>query len=402
MIDILDSSRWCQCQFSRLVRRRIPAPPIAKDPLGYLRLVARLVQQHEYDVLFPTHEQVYAFAKFRDQFSKHVGLAVPDFEILRRVQNKGTFCELMRELGLPIPPTRMVDQVEGLSTSDDYPLFVKLIHSTASLGVKKVASAAEGIAVLQDFARRGVWKPGEPVVLQQPAPGQQGEVTAVFQEGRMVAAACADVLATGIGGGPALRRTAIHPPVLADLEKFGREVGWHGPISMEYFYDHKQQQPFYIEANPRIGESLNCLAGGVNLCEATVRVSLGEQVPRYPEVRPGVVTHNGFVVMIAAAFNGQGRWQLLQRMWKHWTSRPRHESEMTRPREDWMSLIPATAVITLLLLSPQSAHQLAYGTVENYSLPSSAAAVIDGLQEADVFGFGPNSRQLPPGVPSLS
>ena len=89
--------------------------------------------------------------------------------------------------------------------------------------------------------------------------------------------------------------------------------------------------------------------------------------------------------MIAAAYNGEGRVQLMQRLWKHWTNRQRHESEMTRPMEDWMSLIPATAVISMLLLSPKSAQSLAHGTVENYSLPTQAAVVVDGMEEADAF-----------------
>ena len=384
-VDILDPSAWCQCRFSRFVRRRIPCPMIAKDPVGYVQFVANLVRRESYQVLFPTHEQVYAFSKFRDRFSKYVGLAVPDFDAIRRVQSKSEFCALMTELELPIPTTRIARCVEDLHAVGSYPLFIKLVHSTASLGVQRVSSAEEAKAAMRQFEERGLWVKGDPIVLQQPAPGQQAEVTAVFQEGRMVAAACSDVLATGIGGGPALRRTAIHEPVLSQVESLGRHLHWHGPISVEYFYDHQNQQPYYIEANPRIGESFNCLAGGVNLCEATLRISLGEDVPRFPDVRPGVMTHNGFIVMIAAAYNGEGRVQLMQRLWKHWTNRQRHESEMTRPMEDWMSLIPATAVISMLLLSPKSAQSLAHGTVENYSLPTQAAVVIDGLEEADAF-----------------
>ena len=384
VIDVLDPSAWCQCRFSSLVRRRIACPKIARDPAGYIKFAADLVRRESYDVLFPTHEQVYAFSKFRESFSKHVGLAVPEFEVLRRVQSKSEFFSLMNELGLPMPETQIVYSIEELNSVCDFPLFLKLIHSTASLGVKRVSSAAEAVETMKMFEQRGLWKRGDAIVLQQPAPGRQAEVTAVFQHGRMVAAACGDVLATGIGGGPALRRTAIHPLVLKHMETFGQQLNWHGPLSVEYFYDHDTEKPYYIEANPRIGESFNRLAGGVNVCEATVRVSLGEHVARYPDVRPGVITHNGFIVLIAAAYNGASRLELLQKLWKHWTQRPRHQSEMTRPVEDWMSIIPATAVITLLLMSPRSAQRLAHGTVENYSLPSEAAEIIDHLDSSQI------------------
>lgn len=385
-IDVLDPSPWCQCRFSSLVRKRIACPMIAKDPKGYVRFVADLIRRQAYDVLFPTHEQVYAFSRFREQFAKYAGLAVPDFEVIRKVQSKSDFCQLMLKLGLPIPETKIIYSIDELKEIDNYPQFVKLIHSTASLGVKRVSSLAEATNTLKDFESRKLWKGGDPVVIQQPASGTQAEVSAVFQNGRMVGAACADVLETGIGGGPALRETAIHKPVLEHMRLFGEKLNWHGPLSVEYFYDHTNERPYYIEANPRIGESFNCLAGGVNLCEATVRISMGEELSPYPEVRPGVITHNGFIVLIAAAFNGEGRLQLVDRLWKHWTGRARAESEMTRPREDWMSLIPATAVISMLLLSPKSARSLAYDTVENYSLPAEAAQVIDKMSVTEAFG----------------
>ncbi|MCM2369151.1 ATP-grasp domain-containing protein [Aporhodopirellula aestuarii] len=380
-VDILDPSPWCQCRFSTHVRRRIACPQIAKDPIGYVRFVARLVSEGRYDVLFPTHEQVYAFSRFRDLFQKRVGLAVPEFAAIQRVQSKAEFAVLMDELGLPTPVTKIVHTQSELLAHDDFPCFIKVAHSTASLGVERVGNATELRQTVTRFTEADVWWEGQPIVIQQPAPGRQAEVSAVFQDGRLVGAACADVLATGIGGGPALRRTAIHPPVLEHVERFGNTLNWNGPVSLEYFYDAESQQPFYIECNPRIGESFNALLGGVNLCEATVRIALGERVERLPAVQPGVLSHNGFIVMIADAYNGASRGQLLRKLWHHWTRQDGCESEMTRPAEDLLSLIPATAVITMLLVNPKSARDLAKGTVDNYSLPHAAAQRIDEMPQ---------------------
>ena len=88
IIDVLDPSPWCQCRFSSLGRRRIACPWLAKDPLGYARFVAERVRDGGYEALFPTHEQVYVFSKFRDAFQRHVGLAVPSFQAISRVQSK--------------------------------------------------------------------------------------------------------------------------------------------------------------------------------------------------------------------------------------------------------------------------------------------------------------------------
>lgn len=383
-IDLIDPSPWCQCRFSSRVRRRIDCPKIAIDPIGYVRRVAELVSRGDYNVLFPTHEQVYAFSRFRDAFGRKVGLAVPDFDAIRRVQSKAEFAVLMDELGLPTPKTKIVESESELIAHDDFPCFLKVSHSTASLGVERITDTDHMRRTIARFSEAGVWRQGEPIVIQQPAPGRQSEVSAVFQNGRLVAAACADVLATGIGGGPALRRTAIHRPVLDHVARFGEALNWHGPLSLEYFYGESTQSPFYIECNPRIGESSNALAGGVNLCEASVKIAIGESVPRLPDVNPGVTTHNGFIVTIANAYNGATRRELIRDLWRHWTRRDGIASEMTRPREDIGSLIPATAVIAMLLFSPRRAKNLAQGTVDNYSLPHSAAEKIDRMSETDV------------------
>ena len=303
----------------------------------------------------------------------------PDFESIQRAQSKAEFVRLMQELGLPIPESRIVMSRSELLDHDEFPCFLKLVHSTASLGVQRVSGKEELTETITRFSDRGAWKEGQPIVIQQPASGRQAEVSAAFQEGRLVGIACADVLETGIGGGPALRRTALHAPVVEHVERFGKALNWNGPISIEYFWDYESEQPYYIEANPRIGESFNAQLGGVNLCEASVRIALGEHVERLPDVTPGVTSHNGFIVMIADAFNGAGRLALMRRLWRHWTRRDGIQSEMTRMREDWGSLIPATAVITSLLFSPKSARGLAQGTVDNYSLPQAAAELIDDL-----------------------
>ena len=61
----------------------------------FLRFLARKIRTHHYDVLLPTHEQVYLLSRFRDAFTPHVGLALPEFSALERMQNKAEFSRLL-------------------------------------------------------------------------------------------------------------------------------------------------------------------------------------------------------------------------------------------------------------------------------------------------------------------
>jgi len=384
-IDIVDPSPWCQCRYSSLVHRWYRCPSAAKDPAAYVASILDLLKRNRYDVLFPTHEQVYVFSRYRDLLGKRVGLAVPSFESLRRMQSKAEFTRLMTELALPIPACRIVNLEKDIAVQEQYPCYLKLAHSTASLGVKRAENRESLLAGLAEFKQLGLWSEGTEILIQQPARGVQAEVSAVFQHGRLVAASCADVFETGIGGGPAQRVSADHQHVIDHVRQLGEHLQWHGPLVLEYFYDHASGKPEYIEANPRIGESYNALLSGVNVCEIVTRISLGETVETLTTGRTDARSHNGFILLIADAYNGANRRQLWKRLWDGWTGRgiyANFESEMTRPREDLGSLIPATVVTLGLLANPRSAIRLTQDTVANYSLPQNAASIIEGLPES--------------------
>ena len=385
VVDIVDPSPWCQCRFSSLVRRWHRCPLMAKDPIGYVAFVAELLRRERLDVLFPTHEQVYLFSRFRDILGPHVGVAIPEFESLRRLQGKADFVRLLDELSLPIPDTCFARSESDLMSQARFPCYVKLAHSTASLGVQLVRTREELREAIHQFKTIGLWSEGAEVLIQHPAPGRQSEVNALFQDGRLVAAAGAEILETGIGGGPSRRVSVWRPAVVEHARRLGAYLNWHGPLSLEYFYDSTTGQPQYIEANPRIGETVNAMLSGVNLCELVVQISLGHHVDAVEPAKTGVKTHSGFIALLAEAYNGANRRQLLKKWWRIRTGKGEYAScqnEMTRPREDWGSLIPAAATLLRVLAFPRSARRLSRNTIHNYSLPASTVSAIGQLPDS--------------------
>jgi hypothetical protein len=391
LVDIVDPSPWCQCRFSSFVRRWHRCPKLAKDPLGYLTFVADLLRRRRYDVLFPAHEQVYLFAKYRDVLGRYVGLAVPEFDALRRLQSKADFARLMDELGLPGPETHVARSEREVETVARFPCYLKLAHGTASLSVKLVHGRDDLREALEHFKSENAWEEGAEIVIQQPAHGSQAVVNAVFQDGRLLGAHCVELLATGIGGGPTLRVGVSHPVVVDHVRRLGAYLNWNGALFLDYFYDGTTGRPQYIEANPRIGETANALLSGVNLCELVVQVSLGGRVEAVGPGKIGIKSHTGFIILLADAYNGANRRQLIRRLCETWAGKGIFGSglnEMMRLREDWGSAIPAAATTLGVLFSPQSARRLSKNTVDNYSLPQSAVTVIDRLP-ADALDASP-------------
>jgi len=385
-VGLMDPARLCQCRFSRWVGKFHRCPSYASEPVEYLKELARLVRRYRYDIVLPTHEQVYLLSRFRESLARHVAVALPDFDALRRMQKKSDFVRILESLGLPGPPTAVVESLAELDGGRrlpfPFPLYVKLPHSTAGNGVRLIRDAESLRRAEQEFQSTGQLEGVSEIVVQQPAVGVQSVVQAIFQHGRLVGAHCAETIRVSAGGGPMLRVSASHPNVVEDVRRLGEHLAWHGPMFLEYFYDRGSGGAQYIEANPRIGEPVNAMLCGVNLCELMVRISLGEQVEPVPPSRPGVRSHLGFIWLIAASVKGATRRQLLAEIWRMRMGTgdfANCENEITRPREDWLSVVPATATTLQLLLCPRSADEIIRRTVDNYSLPEAGARQVDAL-----------------------
>src|SRR5262249_13862373 len=141
---------------------------------------------------------------------------------------------------------------------------------------------------------------GHEFLIQQPAAGTFCVAQSVFQQGRLVAAHCYQARAQGIGGSAWARTSVAHPLVIEHLERLGGHLAWHGALMLDYLYD-PSTGPAYVDSNPRIGETMNATLSGVDLCEALVRVSRGEEVGRYPESRAGIRTHSLMMSLMALA-----------------------------------------------------------------------------------------------------
>src|SRR5271154_2356043 len=103
IVEICDPSPWCLARFSRFVRKFHRCPGLRDDPVGFLAFIERLLSARHFDVLLPTHEQGFLFARAGKRLSDRAGLALPRFESYRIAHNKACFSRLLDQLGLPQP-----------------------------------------------------------------------------------------------------------------------------------------------------------------------------------------------------------------------------------------------------------------------------------------------------------
>jgi predicted ATP-grasp superfamily ATP-dependent carboligase len=382
-IDVCDPRPFlCLGRYSRYVRACHRCPSFTADPAGYVHFLIDRLERERYDVLLPVHDQVYVVARFRDVLGRRAGLAVPDFTAVQRVQSKAAFVRLLDELGLPHPATVPVSTRQELEQVCDFPCYVKLPFSTAGCGVWLVRDRDDLQRVAGRIEQAGLLAGQSQVLVQQPAAGALCVVQSVFQQGRLVAGHCYQARALGVGGSAWARVSVAHPLVLEHLGIIGSRLGWHGALMLDYLYDPRTGQPAYIDANPRVGETLNATLSGVNLCEVLLHVALGHQVaPRAP-ARVGVQSHSVVMRLLAGAQRGENRRRLLAELGNAWMRRGLYAGsaeELTRPWEDPLSLFPAAVLAGQLLINPGSADRLIQRTVDNYALSEAAARIVGQL-----------------------
>lgn len=386
-LGVVDPDRFCQARFSRHARFH-RCPHFGRQPKQYLQFLSETMRQHQYDVLFPTHDQVYLLSKFQSVLGQHIRSLLPDFGSLRRMQSKVGFQVMAEEVGLPVPSTTVVRWNGQTEVPPAFPCYLKSDHGTAGAGVRLVSDEAQLASALIEFHKAGLVSEGSEYLLQQPCDGIHSVVQCVYDHGTLLAIHCAETLERGVGGGQGLRIGVDHPPVVDHMRKLGRQLNWHGPLFLEYFYDAASGSPRYIEANPRIGETVNALLSGVNLCDIAVTLAMGEDVRQAPPTAQlGIRSHVDFLLLMAEAIAGKRRRQLLSRLTQMVQKSGDFQGaccEMTRPRDDWASLIPATVALGRLFISPSEATKLVTKSVSSYSLSDSAANAIGALTFQEV------------------
>lgn len=364
-VEVVDASPLCLARFSKWCTRFHRAPAFGEDPHGYLELIAELLAGGRFDVLYPAHEQAYLFARHRERLGKLTHLALPPFEVFDRMQSKVGFAAVLEELGLPAAPTTIVRDEESLRrAAGRLPVYVKAALGTATRGTFRVRTAQELAAAIETV--RDVLDEG--VLVQEPEEGALGRTQAVFAHGRLVGSHACLQVEEGVSGGDLRKESIEAPAVRAHVERIGRHLGWHGGLSLDFILG-ADGQPRYIDSNPRLAETGNALAAGVNLPKLLVDVSLGLEPAGCLTGRPGVRTFMGLQGLLQAGATGSRR-SILRTVAELLGQHGRFSGaaeELSPVWRDPPSLVPLAVVGAALLARPANWRGISSGAVQSYA-----------------------------------
>jgi predicted ATP-grasp superfamily ATP-dependent carboligase len=361
-VEICDPSAYCLARYSRFVRKFHHCPGLRSDPAGFLAFVEKLLSAQHFDVLLPTHEQGFLFARMRERLEARVGLALPGFESYRAAHSKAGFSRLLDQLALPQPPTRTVTSAQELRDAIAFPSVVKTSVGTASRGIWFVRGQRDLESALHDLDAGDAFA-GE-VLVQELVAGTTEKAQSVFCRGQLIGFHAYRQVAAGIGGGEAIKQSVSRPAVRAYVEKVGQALGWHGALSVDTIMPDDGGTPLLIDCNPRLVEPINAWRAGTDLVGLLLRLSQGEAPAPLPESREGVKTHLAMQALLGCGSRGGTRRDILRECWRlSVTNGPYAGSteELTPVRLDWISAVPLAMTAMLLLASPNFAIKLARG-----------------------------------------
>ena len=380
-VEVASPTRRPLASFSRWCRAVRPVPAPGDDPVGYLRALDALLAAGRCIALLATHEQAWLLAA-GERYLPHARgrLAVAGAGAFERVQSKISFAALCDELGIPQPAWHEVGCEADLDRVG-YPVWVKAAYSTAGRGVRRAATRAEAVSAWR--ALGGTGTAGDPVkvMVQAPAAGAYRQVAALFDRGRLIAAACSQRIGPGAGGSAAARLSVADPGAVDAVVRLGRELEWHGGLTCDYFSDGGGRRLF-IECNPRTTEPGNAAAAGVDLPSLTIALATGGPLPRAPLIaRAGVRTRSTMALALGAAETRGTRRAVVGALGRALCGRGplRGSREVLTPvLRDPPGLVPALAAVGAVLVRPGAVADLAGDAVGAYAITPATIARLNG------------------------
>ena len=387
-VEVASPTRRPLASFSRWCRAVRPVPAPGDDPVGYLRALDALLAAGRCTALLATHEQAWLLAA-GERYLPHARgrLAVAGAGAFERVQSKISFAALCDELGIPQPAWHEVGCEADLDRVG-YPVWVKAAYSTAGRGVRRAATRAEAVSAWRALGGAGTAGPAGAsddsgrdgpggaragatgrtperapvkVMVQAPAAGAYRQVAALFDRGRLIAAACSQRIGPGAGGSAAARLSVADPGAVDAVVRLGRELEWHGGLTCDYFSDGGGRRLF-IECNPRTTEPGNAAAAGVDLPSLTIALATGGPLPRTPLIaRAGVRTRSTMALALGAAETRGTRRAVVGALGRALCGRGplRGSREVLTPvLRDPPGLVPALAAVGAYAITPATIARL--------------------------------------------
>ncbi len=297
--------------YSRYTKARWVYPRIDPGGARWVDALQDYLRREPHDVVLPMYEEALLLSKHAAAVSRLAYVPVGSYAAMLQLHDKQRLYELARGLGVPIPPTRLVDST--LPGDLRFPIVVKVGQSSSARGVTIVRERAAFPAAWHRLRASHALPPGVPAIVQDFVDGHQLCTLSFAWRGEPKGTVVyRNVCEFPPDGGAGIVRASIrHPAIVEAVARLIRANGSHGIVGFDFMVD-RAGQPWLTDANPRPTPGLflaqRC---GLDLID----MAIGRQEPIAPcLIRTGLRTRIDPLValwMLRSVFPGRDYWQRL-------------------------------------------------------------------------------------------
>ena len=265
-----------------------------------------LLKKHNHDVLMPTHsEDTYLVAKYKSALEPFVKVPLHEYSTIMQVNDKGYLMQVADELGIPVPETYFIADLNALhriADEIDFPAVIKLRETASSIGISYVHSKEELILKYKGTISRFNLSPSDYPLIQEYIEGDGYGVSLLFNHGDLRAKFTHKrIREYPVTGGPSTYRISVkHPEMESIAIDLLKHFNWHGVAMVEFKLNSRTKKPVLIEVNPRFWGSLNqAVKSGVDFPYLLYKMALEGDIKPVLDYKVGVKTKNIFIDYIA-------------------------------------------------------------------------------------------------------
>jgi predicted ATP-grasp superfamily ATP-dependent carboligase len=334
---------------SKYCRRAFTTPDPISDGVNNARAIGEIVVSERINVIFPMTEQsVYCLNEARGQLGERVVLACAPPDKMEAVSNKYKLFQLAEKLGVAIPETLYVMDVDDFLVQrariTHFPVVVKPAFSKIKDGDRIISTRVMCAATPGELDRLYEMKPELrfPSLIQEMIVGEGTGLFTLFDHDRHLELfSHRRILEKPPSGGVSVLSESVplDDEMVESARKLLSEVGWQGIAMVEFKRDIRDGRAKLMEVNGRFWGSLQlAVSSGVDFPALCLDYHLGAQLPsllsdylvghRLKWVY-GIIDHliirlkqgdDSFNLPPGAPSRGQVIWEILQFVDKHTSS----------------------------------------------------------------------------------
>lgn len=296
-------SRYCKGHF-------LYPSPFTAQRLFVDRLLEE-IDRRKIDVLIPVFEELFLVARHKEEFSRQVRMAIPEYSQILIAHNKDRWEPVARKLGISVPLTCSADELARQPERIGefcFPALLKPKQGGGGWGMRRVDSSRELLGILRNGRHEDL--PLERFLLQEIIRGDTHCVAMIFSHGRLrgICSYRQRREYPSFGGQATCRIGISHPGAESALQKLLEHLDWHGVCQADFLIDRVRNEPYLIDINPRFwGSLVQAVASGVDFPYLLREIASAGDVEPVEGFREGVETRwlggelRGFLHHLAAA-----------------------------------------------------------------------------------------------------